>query len=569
MFPFSLFKNLKPVVDSVEQLRVHVLWLLFIRVVLYTLLLSITFFLSTDEQRLILPPTLFTFLYILFIYVYSIGSALFLQKRNLPLKGFAQLQILFDTFFIALLVYATGCSQSIFTALFILPVVAGGLILYRTGGLITAAASTLLYAGLLTMEYLHLVPPYFEEFNYTVVEDFFVSMNIFAVYGLTFFLIAMLGGILARRLRITRDALTLTELKFDRLLLLYKQIFDDIMTGIITVDDRNAITSFNPAAADITGFSENEVLGRSLQDFFPQISAETSERRTADMSRKDGYHIRIGYSCSVLHMAEEPKLNDPECSNCKVITLQDISRIEQMEIQMRKAEKMAAIGELSASIAHDIRNPLAAISGSAQILSMELKDEGDDGDITHKSLMSIILRESDRLGRTITDFLDYARPKKPKLQWFNLSQLCQETIARLPEDNDVHCQIQTEIPEDLALYADRQLIQLALIHLLKNSCYASANAGEPVLLQAGQDDTPGDGGRYVIIEIRDSGIGIDPAIKDKLFDPFFSTREDTAGMGLAIVKQIVTNHFGTIEIEGVPDMGCTVLIRLPLPESTP
>jgi two-component system, NtrC family, sensor histidine kinase PilS len=568
MFSFNILKNIKPVTDTDEQLRLHILWFLFIRVVLYTLLLGITFLLHTKEHRLILPPLFFILAYLFLIYTYSIGSALLLQKIR-RLRRFGLIQILSDTLFIGLLVYGTGCSQSIFTIVFILPIIAGGLILYRTGGLVPAAASTILYGIILTGEYLRYIPSYFYESRYAAVENYFQSMNFFAVYGLIFFLIAMLSGILAQRLRSAEDALSQTERKFDRLLFLYKQIFDDIMTGIITVDDQDRITSINPAAENITGFSGYEVNGKPLQQIFPRIAAKKQNRKKADLQKKDGSWIRIGYSCSELHMAPDPDSNELPYASCKVITLQDISRVEQMEQQMRKAEKMAAIGELSASIAHDFRNPLAAISGSAQILLMDQDENTTPADTTNKSLTNIILRESERMARTINDFLDYARPTVPDRQWFNFRRLVLETVDRLKADTVfANCTVKVDIPDDLDLCADRQLLQLALSHLLHNSCYAARNNPESIEIAAREEDG-NDRGACFVIEIRDRGEGFDPAMADKLFEPFFSTREDTTGLGLSIVKQIVAGHSGTIAMENLPDHGCLMRIRLPLPDTTP
>ncbi|MDD3617882.1 MAG: ATP-binding protein [Desulfobulbaceae bacterium] len=570
MISVNILKNIKPVTDTDEQLRHHILWFLFIRVVLYTLLLGITFLLHTKEHRLILPPLFFILAYLFLIYSYSIGSALLLPKIRVHLRRFGMVQILSDTLFIALLVYGTGCSQSIFTIVFILPIIAGGLILYRMGGLIPAAASTILYGIILTGEYLRYIPSYFYTSRYAVVEDYFQSMNFFAVYGLIFFLIAMLSGILAQRLRSAEDALTMTERKFDRLLFLYKQIFDDIMTGIITVDDRDRITSINPAAENITGFSSAEISGKPLPLFFPQISAEKQSRKKADVRRKDGSLIRIGYSCSELHMAPDPESSEAPYTSCKVITLQDISRFEQMERQMRKAEKMAAIGKLSASIAHDFRNPLAAISGSAQILLMDQeKNNTAPADGTNKSLTNIILRESERMARTINDFLDYARPTVPDRQWFNLLRLARETVDQVKGGAACSgCTVKLDIPPNLDLCADRQLLQLALSHLLNNSCHAARNTSEPIEIAAREETDDGNSVR-IIIEVRDRGEGFDPALADKLFDPFFSTREDATGLGLSIVKQIVAGHSGSVAMANLPAGGCAVSIDLPLPETTP
>ncbi|NOX80538.1 MAG: PAS domain S-box protein [Deltaproteobacteria bacterium] len=568
----NLFKAFTPVTDTEEQLRLHILWLIFIRVVLLTLLLGITALLQSERQRIILPPHFFSLIFIFTFYSYSIGSALILQKKKLHLRRFALIQLLSDTFFIALLVYATGCSQSIFTPVFFLPILAGGLILYRIGGLIPAAAATILYGTVLTGEFLGYIPPYFFATRYRPVKDFLVSTDIFAVYGLTFFLIALLSGMLARRLRFTEDALSLTVEKYDRLSLLYKQIFEDIMTGIITVDDDDNITSCNPAAESITGYHAAEITGRPLNRYFPEISVEQAEsRRVADLKKKDGTLIRVGYSCSGLHPAPDITLGSTACTRCKVVTMQDISKIEQMEKQVREAEKMAAVGELSASIAHDFRNPLAAISGSAQILALDFADQAGDEARTQHRLTDIILRESDKMARAITDFLHYARPDRLQYQWFNLRRLAEETVEGVIADGGRHpgCSISIEVPATLDVCADRQQIQIALAHLLKNSCYASRDTTEPVIISGREESREGRDG--VELKVIDRGTGIAPEIRDRLFAPFTTTRADATGLGLAVVQQIVISHGGSIDVESREGRGCTVRIHLPLPSpgSTP
>ena len=565
--PFSKVLNtIKPIKDTDDQLRSHILWFIFIRVILFTLLLGITYLLQSRDRLIILPPPFIILAFILMIYGFSIGSALYLQKPTIRIRRFGLIQLLSDTIFMSLLVYATGCSQSIFTSVFILPIIAGGLILYRLGGLIPASAATILYGSLLILEYLHYIPQYFYKTRYIPVEDFLVGMNVFAVYGITFFLIAMLSGMLAQRLRTAEDTLTLTEQKLDSLLLLYKQIFDDIITGIITVDDSDYITSFNPAAENITGYQQKEMIGKQLKEIFPQLSAVRNERHVADLTRKDEKNIRVGFSCSALNMTSGTQFIEKTITNCKVITLQDISRVEEMERQMRKAEKMAAIGELSASIAHDFRNPLAAISGSAQILAIEEEQKSEDL-VTHHNLTKIILRESDRMARTITDFLDYARPATPEPEWFNLLNLARETIDDVTENqcNNILCKIKLTIPVNLDIYADKQLIQLAISHLLRNSCYASRNCNKRILLSVFDEHNLD----QIVIEVRDEGEGINSKTIREMTEPFFSTREDTAGLGLSIVQQIVDKHDGKMDISGSENEGCTIRIILPQPKATP
>lgn len=561
---FNIFKNIKPVTESEEQLRFHLLWFLFIRVTLFTLLLGITILLQSRDRQVILPPSTLILAFIIFVYTYSILSALVLRKKTLHLQRFGKIQVLSDTVFISLLVYATGCSQSIFTSVFILPVLAGGLILYRTGGLIPAAASTLLYGVVLILEYRQIIPSYFAEYRYIVVSDYQVSTNIFAVYGLTLFLIAILSGLIARKLRTAEEALSITELKLDHILLLYKQIFDNIITGIVTLDSTGMITSINPAAAEITGYAAEKVTGQRFSEFFPRFSTNTLKRHVADFKKKDGKNIRIGYTCSELRRSHNALDEDPTTGSSKVITLQNISTIERMEQQVRNAEKMAAIGELSASIAHDFRNPLAAIFGSAQILATDYGNGNKKSGI-HHDLINIILRESERMADTITDFLHYARPLKPTPQWFNLKRMVRETIDQLASYRRVPsvCEIEMAVPDDLDVNGDRQLLQVALAHVLRNSCHASKNSAESIVLSA--EEAERSGGESITIKVTDQGTGIDPEIRDKIFDPFFTTREDTAGLGLAVVKQIVDSHRGTIEIVSKKNQGSTVIIALPQP----
>lgn len=247
-----------------------------------------------------------------------------------------------------------------------------------------------------------------------------------------------------------------------------------------------------------------------------------------------------------------------------MITLQDISQIERMENQVREAEKMAAIGELSASIAHDFRNPLAAISGSAQILAMEQTPLQSVDAATFKTLVGIILRESNRMAKTITDFLQYARPATAQREWFNLHQLVAEVISRLSGTPHVTAlaRIRMEFNEHLACWADRQQVQTMLVQLLDNACHAVAAGEGEIVVRAGESEAG-----QLRLEICDTGPGIAPEMRSKVLAPFFSTRADGTGLGLSIVHQIVDNHGGSLEICDNPPHGCVIALHLPLPQN--
>ncbi len=215
------------------------LWMLFLRVVLYTLLLGVSVYLQSRQFNVvILPPRLLLF-FIVLVYLSSIISGLILIKTEVEPKLFGGQQNLLDTLFVTILVYLTGGSQSIFAPIYFFPIIAGGLITPRLGGLIAASAATMQYGFILSLEYYRISPNIPEITLYANKLDALATLNMFAVYGLTFFLAAILSSLFARRLRKTEDALSDSVRDFDQLSLLYKQIFDDISTGIITTDDNN------------------------------------------------------------------------------------------------------------------------------------------------------------------------------------------------------------------------------------------------------------------------------------------------------------------------------------------
>ncbi|MDR2550832.1 MAG: PAS domain-containing protein [Desulfobulbus sp.] len=575
MFRF-LSRAKATIIDSEQETRKHLLWWFLARVVLFTLLFALTTVLRERGLALAMPSMSTSIAFLAILYSTTFASALFLQRGCRSVRRFGLLQLCGDAGIIALLIYATGCSKSDFTSLMILPVLAAGLILYRRGGLFLAAVTTIAYGANLTMEQLRWLPDYLKHAPHIGTAVPLSAANLFAVYGLLLFLGALLSGQLARRLRVTEERLHRTALEYDRLSLLYKQIFEDISTGIITTDQSDFITSCNQAAERITGIPREQVLGQPFIRCFPAMFLQEAQGRdVCDFNKPDGSTIRIGYSFSFLNMPvpaeqeleselEREQKEEERQASWKVVTLQDISQIERMEQQIREAEKMAAIGELSASIAHDFRNPLAAISGSAQILAMEANNIGSHDPATFKTLMGIILRETDRMAKAITDFLQFARPAAIQPEWFDISRLVDEVLTQMQQSiNMVAGTVAKDIGPHVAFWADRQQIHTILAHLLDNACHAVAAQQGKVVVAAGEG--AGDGQGELWLEVRDQGSGIPPEFREQVFTPFFSIRTDGTGLGLAIVRQIVENHGGKVELDAAPDYPCIVRVRLPMP----
>lgn len=537
-----------------DYLRRQLKWLLLIRVVILSLILGISSLLQTKAPNINLPPPRTIIVTILAIYVFSLASAAGLNRvRRLTL--FTYLQIMADTVFVAVIVYLSGGSQSILTFMFLFPVISAGLLLMRTGGLLAASFSLLSYAVVLSSENTEVAGRLPLEIRPLLSTNLDVLLQHVAVYGLSFYLVAILSAILATRLRLTEEALSRTERDFDRLSVLYKQIFDDISSGIITVDADGRITSFNRAAERITGYRPSEVTGRPIGSLFPDFSspAPAGQRPIIDLTRKDGTTIPVGYSWTRLNMPDG-------CEDCRVYTLQDLSTIKKMEEQVKQSEKMAAIGEIAAGIAHEFRNPLAAISGAAQVLTQD-----EQLSATNRSLMHIVCRECARLEAHIGDFLQFSRPATPEKRWISLRRELTESweVVRRSQGVSEQCALAMDLPENLDCWADQHQIRQVFINLLHNACLAMRDHGGTVRVSAAEKSGPN--GVRLEISVRDQGHGLPADAVDEIWQPFFTTRENGTGLGLAIVRQIIDSHQGRITAANADQGGAVFTFSLPLP----
>ncbi|MEA3468219.1 MAG: ATP-binding protein [Thermodesulfobacteriota bacterium] len=559
--------------NTINKLFAHqLLWVLFLRVVLYTILLGLSAYLQSRQLDIaVLPPT-HLFFFILLIYTTSIASGLILLQKQISPRRFGITQNLLDTFFVSILIYYTGGSYSIFSPIYFFPIIAGGLIMPRLGGLIAAGAATLQYALVLILTHAHFFPRILKVPFYENGQDGLATLNLFAVYGLLFFLVATLSSLFAGRLKKTEDALSDSVRDFDRLTLLYKQIFDDINTGIITTNDQNQITSANNATSQITGYKVSDLLDKEFHSIFPNINfTGKGSRHSAELIREDEKKTRIGYSFGRLLYKQPGNGNTQNtttdnCENCRVVTIQDISDVEKLEKQMRQAEKLAAIGRMSAGIAHDFRNPLTAISGSAQVLAKELKLIHSPQQQSNSELINIILRESDRLSNTVSDFLKFARPEHVEYNWFSLRRCLDEVIevAKVAPSWPPSCILDIQTDDIVDIWADQYQLFTILNHLLENALSFVPVGEEKIKITAkevqGTEEVDG-----IEITVEDNGPGITSGKEEKIFEPFYTRRVDGTGLGLAIVKQIMGEHRGSIEVGKSPLGGAKFTICFPLP----
>ncbi len=399
--------------EANKALKNKALALMFMRAVLALVFLGITTWLEVREFSFssLNPYPLYAIVVI--IGVLTIIYALALKRvRNLRL--FIYLQVSLDIAIITATVYVTGGLDSYLQVLYFLSIIGGAILLSRRGGYYAASLSSIAYGVLIDLDFYSLLPARYKIFPSYTSHGWVDAVTTIATNILAYFTVAMLTGYLAGKTERFERRLEEQTIDFDKLARLNEYIVENITSGIMTIDRQMRVTSFNRAAEAITGYSLKDVYYRPVEEILPgiftpeNIQTGDTTRLEKTVKARDGSELFIGFRFS----------RGSGIEDANIVIFQDLSKMRSMEEQLRRAEKMRALGELSVGIAHEVRNPLASISGSIQVLREELRLDGDD-----RSLMDIVLREAGRLNELITDFLLFARPARRERGLFNLAGL--------------------------------------------------------------------------------------------------------------------------------------------------
>lgn len=549
-----------------DDLLMRLKWLMLMRVVLVTSLFGVTILVSLRGHTLELVSS-FTSLYFLIAYSYllTVFSAI-MFKFVKKLAGFIFLQILGDIVFITGIIHITGGMESPFVFLYFLSIISGSILLYQKGGLIAAFLSAcsylfLFYINTSDWTWFRLGPALTQEASQLY---FRIFLNV-----ISFFIIAFLSNQLARRLKMAGEEIKQKEDSIEDLQALQENIIQSVTSGLITADLAGNITSVNRSATKILRVPVADVLQLSLVHLFP--FAQVEQYIESDVVQKDEepsrfeitYHNKqskemiLGMTLSLL----QNKRGERTGFLC---TFQDLTLIKALEEKMRKNEQLAMIGELSAGIAHEIRNPLASMSGSIQLLRSEL-----DLDDENRRLMNIIIRETDRLNNLIGNFLMYARPNPLKCKPVHLKDLLDETITLLQNSKKVgdFIRIVMDVKEDVEAFVDSMAIRQVFWNLTTNAVEAMPDGGTLRVEAARLEDRKlmkNKGIAHLVrVTVSDTGGGIDPGIREKLFFPFHTTKEKGSGLGLAIVHQIIHQHGGWVDVVNQPGEGTAFHLYLP------
>ncbi len=543
--------------------------LMFLRVILVSLLLGASILIQVKQTRTYFGD-IQTFHYLLIATVYLLTFAyIILLRYRQHLYTLAYTQLLLDTVFITAVIYASGGNESIFSFLYFLAIISASTLLYRKGGLIVATSSSILYGLLLHLHYYDLIQPFGSRLTRYPVEG--QGLNILydiVVSVALFFLVAFLSSFLSEQARKSRVELKAKQDDIVVLEALNERIIQSIMSGVITIDDQNRVILFNPAAEDIFAIKAEWAIGRQITELLPFVGNYLDDEKDSSGQhpklphpfidlpyvRKDGKRIFLHFSISPLRLPDEEQKG-------RILFFQDMTEVRQIEEEMKKVEDLALIGELAAGIAHEIRNPMASISGSIQMLG-----EGLDKDDVNNRLMNIILTEIGRLNHLINDFLLFARPKPFDIREFDLYQLTSESVElfKNSENWSEKIQVKIDFQKDITLESDPGQMKQVLWNLLLNASEAMPEGGVVHVNALALDDgNPSEPGQEIVkISVRDTGEGFAEKALLHLFTPFFTTKERGSGLGLATVKRIVDGLNGKIIGENHPDGGAEITIFL-------
>jgi two-component system, NtrC family, sensor histidine kinase PilS len=463
----------------------------------------------------------------------------------------AWLVCLLDTALVTAVVAATGGSRSIFAFLYVLSVTAACLLLSRTGGLTIAAVSSALYAGLVFGRTVFPMTAFFEAPPESAALEI---VTIFMNAG-TFLVVAIVAGGLAERFRSTQEELKTKQADLSDLEAFTNLIFDSVGTGLIALDREHRVTALNRAAEQITGVAAAAAMGRpwaALGGSVPlavvESEIESSGRgsvwREMTLRRGDGEEIPVRMTFSALRAGDGRGIG-------LIAACEDLSAIRAMEARMRAADRLATLGRMAANIAHEIRNPLAALSGAVEVMAAGANEE------TRDRLAQIVLKETGRLNGIIREFLEYARPAPLSRTPVNVAEAIDEVLLLLEHQaTPGTLKAVREFPPALTWTVDRQQFRQAVWNLCVNAVQAMPEGGE---LRVAMSTTA----RRLVLRVHDTGEGIAAADLGHIFEPFFSTKSDGSGLGLALVHRIVQEHGGEIDVHSRPGVGSTFTITLP------
>jgi two-component system sensor histidine kinase PilS (NtrC family) len=519
-----------------------------VRLVMVTTLLLVAVYVEAAYEYL-LP---FNPFYLIIAATYALTVLHALALRFVPnQQALVYAQVVGDLLIVTGLVYLTGGSRTGFVLLYPTAVLTASVMLTRAGAMALAAFAMVLYGALLTaVRYGRIPPQGLSDIPFMTPSALLYSIFVTGVACAT---VALIGSYLSTSLRSASEQLVEAAGQVADLQKLNEMIVSSMHSGLLITDSGGRILYVNDygvsilgrRAADIRGLPAREVLGSRRLELELQASATPQSRLDLEYSRPDGERLDLGVSVSPLATSEGGHL----------LVFQDLTEIKRLEREVRSKEKLAAVGEMAAQLAHEIRNPLGSISGSAQVLL-------GDADVSEEQrrLLDIIHRESKRLSDSLNQFLFQARASPPPSEPVDLGPILTEAVTLLrnaPEVSGYH-RVDFEIdggPHLCVAHPDK--VAQVFWNLARNALEAMPDGGRLLIRLYRRAEE-------VVLTVRDEGRGMAQHDQYKMFEPFRSGTSMGTGLGLAIVYRIVREHRGDISVRSVPGKGTEFEVHLPL-----
>jgi two-component system sensor histidine kinase PilS (NtrC family) len=524
--------------------RRRVARLLLLRTLVVTVVLGLSLWLLVRSETV---PRTAVWLQSAIIAATYLTSVVFgvLLRRGLAPSRVARPMLANDIVLTSALVYITGGAQSPYTFLYALTIVAAGALAFRRGAVIVTIAtlgsmivvSLFAWRRVLDLPLSSTVRPW-EQSGLDLIRT--LGIGVAAMIG-----VGALSFIFGDQLQRGAETLATTRRAAAELLSLHQDIVRSLSSGLITTSPSGAVLTANHAAADILRTSPSLLVGRPVDSILPGLV----DTRRADLTvpTNDGERT-LGVTVSPLRDVKDTVIG-------RVINFQDLTELRRLEAHARRTERMATVGQLAAGVAHEIRNPMASISGSIELLRQNPQASEDD-----RALMTIVHREIQRLNNLIGDLLDYANPRKKQPVDFDLASLIGETVQVARGD---HSFADVELSSDihdapLSLHADPAKIRQVVWNLIRNAADAASQGGKHVRVDVRRDGTEG-----AIIAVSDDGPGIPEHLVGRIFDPFVTTKQKGTGLGLATCHSIVAEHSGRIDVETAVGKGTKFSVVIP------
>lgn len=535
-------------------------WFTLLRLVVVSLFLISTTILNFKEPEILVNEALpvLTKL-IISTYLFSILTLLVLRftaRFNLALT---YLQIVWDLVLVTVLILLTGGINSLFSFLYILAIINASVLLSRKEALYTASLCGILYGAIVDLQYFGRLASL--GLSQVAALQYGASRVLYTIFIniSAFYLTAFLTGYLAERARRSESALKEKVIDYEELERLNSTIVTNLDSALLTINNSGKIRAFNRYAEELTGVSQRDAYDRSVTDLVPGFVAFGNN--IFDVQRQEVEYVTPGGNRMIFGFKSVP-FTDVEGNRLgSIIDFQDLTLLKRMEERLKKADRLAAIGELSARIAHEIRNPLASVSGSVQLIA-----QGGGIAASDKKLLDIVLRETERLNGLITDFLAYARPQRPVKVSTHLKGFVENMLALLVTDPHFErVTVLNHCPADLSVELDCDQFQQVFWNLLTNAADAMPTGGTVSIGAAVLDrgEHLGCCGCEVRIDVTDNGAGMAQEDVERIFEPFFTTKQGGTGLGLATVYRIIEAHDGLVAVDSMPGKGTTFTIYLP------